>query len=113
MLQDLNQSSNCAQAISNESSVLNFNGDDISLVSEPQEQIESSSCNNTQTSSKGGTLTMKKPFAGPSVSAGSSPTLTKEPQQLCVSSEVQTDSDDELEQFVLQPRRMRQKSIKL
>lgn len=88
--------------------MLNFNGDDISLVSEPQEQIESS--NNTQTSNNGGTLTMKKPFAGPSVSAGSSPTLTKEPQQLCVSSKVQTGSDDELEQFALQPRRTRPKN---
>ena len=114
VLQDLNQSSNCTQAISNESNMLSCNGEDISLVSEPQEQIESSSSNNTQTSNKGGTLTMrKKPFAGPSVSSRASPTLTKEPQQLCVSSEVLSDSDDELEQFVLQPKGRRQKNIKL
>ena len=114
VLQDLNQSSNCTQAISNESNMLSCNGEDTSLVSEPQEQIESSSSSNTQTSNKGGTLTMrKKPFAGPSVSSGASPILTKEPQQLCVSSEVQSDSDDELEQFVLQPKGRRQKNIKL
>jgi len=112
VLQDLNQSSNCTQPISNESKMLSCNGEDISFVSEPQEQIASSSSNNTQTSNKGGTLTMRnKPFAGPSVSSGASPTLTKEPQQLCVSSEIQSDSDDELEQFVLQPKGRRQKNI--
>lgn len=113
VLKDLNQSSNCTQAISNESNLLSFNGEDISLISERQEQIESSSSNNTQTSNKGGTLTMKEPFAGPSVSSGASPTLTTEPQQLCVSSEFHSDSDDELEQFVLQPKGTRQKNVKL
>ena len=114
VLQHLNQSSNCTQAISNESNVLSCNGEDISLASEPQEQIESSSSNNTQTSNKSGTLTMrKKPFPGPSVISGASPTLTKEPDQLCVSSELQSDSDDELEKFVLQAKRRRQKNIKL
>ncbi|XP_067023721.1 uncharacterized protein [Acropora muricata] len=105
VLQDLNESSNCAQAISNESNMQSCNGEDIFLVSEPREQIESSSSNNTQTSNKGGTLNMRdKPFAGPSVSSGAGPILTKESQQLCVSSEVPSDSDDELEQFVLQPK---------
>ena len=114
MLQDLNQSTKCTQAISSKSNMLSCNGEDISLVSEPQEQIESSSSNNTQTSNNGGTLTMRnKPFAGPSVSSGASPTLTKEPQQLCVSSETQSYSDDELEQFVLQPKGRRQKNVKL
>ena len=114
VLQDLNESSNCTQAISNESNMQSCNGEDISLVSEPQEQIESSSSNNTQTSNKGGTLNMRdKPFAGPSISSGAGPTLTKEPQQLCVSSEIQSDSDDELEQFVLQPKGRRQQNIKL
>ena len=92
--------------------MLSVNGEDISLVSEPQEQIASSSSNNTQTNNKSGTLTMRnKPFAGPLVSSGASPTLTKEPHQLCVSSEIQSDSDDELEQFVLQPKGRRQKNI--
>ena len=114
VLQDLNESSNCTQAISNESNMQSCNGEDISLVSEPQEQIESSSSNNTQTSNKGGTLNMQdKPFAGPSVSSGAGPTLTKESQQLCVSSEVPSDSDDELEQFVLQPKGSREKNIRL
>ena len=95
VLQDLNESSNWTQAISNESNKQSCNGEDISLVSEPREQ----------TSNKGGTLNIRdKPFAGPSVSSGAGPILTKESQQLCVSSEVQSDSDNELEQFVLQPK---------
>ena len=110
VLQDLNQATNCTQDISNECNMLSGNGEDISTVSEPQEQIESSSSNNTQTSNKGGTLTMrKKAFPGPSVSSGVSLTLTKEPQQFCVWSKVQSDSDDELDQFVLQAKGRRQK----
>ena len=111
--QNLNQSSSCTQAVSNESNLLRFSGEYISLVSESQGQVESSSSKDMQTSSKGGKLTMKKSFVGPSVSSGASPTLTTEPQQLNVSSEFLSDSDDELEQFVLQPKGTCQKSIKL
>ena len=113
VLQNLNHWSNCTQAISNESNLLSFNDEYISLASESQGQVESSSSNNMQTSNKGGTLTMKKSFVGPSVSSGASPTLATEPQQLNVSSEFPSDSDDELEQFVLQPKGTRPKNIKL
>lgn len=96
--QNLNQSSSYTQVVSNESNLLRFNGEYISLVSESQGQVESSS---------------SKDMQWPSVSSGASPTLTTEPQQLNVSSEFLSDSDDELEQFVLQPKGTCQKSIKL
>ena len=62
VLQNLNQSSSCTQAVSNESNLLSFSGEYISLASESQGQVEFSSSNDMQTSSKGGTLTMKKSF---------------------------------------------------
>ena len=111
VLQNLNQSSSCTQAVSKESNLLSFSGEYISLASESQGQGESSSSKAMQTStSKGGTLTMRKSFVGPSVSSGASPTLATEPQELNVSSEFLSDSDDKLEQFVLQPKGTRQKS---
>ena len=113
VLQNLNQWSSYTQAVSNESNLLSFSGEYISLASESQGQVESSSSNVMQTSSKGGTLTMKKSFVGPPVSSGASPNLTTEPQQLNVSFECLSDSDDELEQFVLQRKGTCQKSIKL
>ena len=66
MLQKLNQSSSCTQAVSSESNLLRFSGEYISLASETQGQVESSSSKDMQTSSQGGTLTMKKSFVGPS-----------------------------------------------